>query len=250
MEILRSQCVEIMEQAGGGNRRREEDFMLRRTASMNRSVSWIEVAVVLATMLFPAPLVRAAEGRPLVGIPRHGESAFEFLGRSDQDGPTVTHYGYLTHLFGLADAALFSDPTTRTEATARFTFSATTTLTARHEVGNMIVTAAPGTLTIYFNDTPGSDFAQPGSFAAGQAIATFSVRYHNILNVQAPNEGIATAVADLVQPSASAFTLNGGPHRVGHQGFQLRVRATGPGTRTQVDPVRAFFLLGAQAVVP
>lgn len=224
--------------------------MLRRTVSLNRSVKLIQVAVVLASMLFPAPLVRAAEGRPLVGIPRHGESALEFLGRSDQDGPTVTHYGYLTHLFGLADAALFSDPTTRTEATARFTFSATTTLTARHEVGNMIVTAAPGTLTIYFNDTPGSDFAHPGSFASGHAIATFSVRYHNILNVQAPNEGIATAVADLVQLSASAFTLNGRQHRLGHQGFQLRVRATGQGTRTQVDPVRAFFLLGAQAIVP
>jgi len=224
--------------------------MVRGTASMNGSVRLIRLAVVLATMLCLVPPAVAAEGRSVIGMPRQGESALEFLGRSDQDGPTVTHYGYLTHLFGLGDAALFSDLTTRTEATARFTFSASTTLTARHEVGNMIVTAAPGTLTIYFNDTPGSDFTQPGSFAGGQAIATFSVRYHNILNVQAPNEGIATAVADLVQLSASAFTLNGRHHRLGHQGFQLRVRATGQGTRTHVDPVKAFFLLGAQAIVP
>ena len=224
--------------------------MLRRTVSMNRSAKLLRLAVLLATLPCLVPPALAAHRSSVVGMPRHGESALEFLGRSDQDGPTVTHYGYLTHLFGLANAALFSDPTTRTEATARFTFTTTTILTARHEVGNLIVTAAPGTLTIYFNDTPGSDFTQPGSFASNQPVAIFSVRYHNILNVQGPNEGIATATADLVQLSASAFTLNGRQHRLGTQGLQLRVRATGQGTRTQVDPVKAFFLLGAQAIVP
>jgi len=49
----------------------------------------------------------------------------EFLGKSDQVGADVTHDGYLTHIFGLADELLFSDPSSRTEATARFTFVAT-----------------------------------------------------------------------------------------------------------------------------
>jgi hypothetical protein len=206
--------------------------------------------VVPVTVLFLVSPAVAAEGGSVVGMPRHGESALEFLGRSDQEGPSVTHYGYLTRLFGLADDTLFSDPTTRTEATARFTFFATTALTARHELGNIIITAAPGTLTICFNDTPGSDFSQPASFATGQPIATFSVQYHNILNVQGLNEGISSALADLVQQSASSFSLNGRRHHLGHQGLHLRVRATGQGTRTQVDPVKAFFLLGAQAIVP
>lgn len=224
--------------------------MLQRIVSAIRSRRLVRLAVVPATVLFLVSPAVAAEGGSVVGMPRHGESALEFLGRSDQEGPTVTHYGYLTDLFGLADDTLFSDPARRTEATARFTFFATTTLTARHELGNMIITSAPGTLTIYFNDTPGSDFGHPPSFATGQPIATFSVRYHNILNVQGVNEGISSALADLVQQGASAFRLNERQHRLGHPGLHLRVRATGQGTRTQVDPVKAFFLLGAQAVVP
>ena len=46
------------------------------------------------------------------------QSAFEFLGRSNQEGPNVTHFGYLTHIFGLADELLFASPNMRTEATA------------------------------------------------------------------------------------------------------------------------------------
>ena len=42
----------------------------------------------------------------------------EFIGRSDQSASTITHYGYVTHVSGFADAALFFDPVNRTEATA------------------------------------------------------------------------------------------------------------------------------------
>ena len=66
----------------------------------------------------------------------NGQTAFEILGRSDQSGPQVTHYGYLTHLFGLTDEQLFADANVRTEATARFTFLAVTTLDSRHQHEN------------------------------------------------------------------------------------------------------------------
>ncbi|HLC20505.1 MAG TPA: hypothetical protein VJM10_00155, partial [Candidatus Methylomirabilis sp.] len=208
------------------------------------------LALILATTaIFLCPPATPAKEIPAVGVPSHGENALEFLGRSDQDGLAVTHYGYFTHIFGLADAELFSNPANRTEATARFTFSATTTLNARHELGNIIVTTAPGTLTIYFNETPGADFNQPASFANGHPIATFSVRYHNVLNTQGPNEGIISAAVELVQLSASPFTLNERHHRLGRHGLRERIRASGQGTRTQVDPVRAFFLLGGEATI-
>jgi hypothetical protein len=207
------------------------------------------VLVLAPVAFFVFPQTAPAGEKAIVGAPSNGTRAWEFLGRSDQSGPDVTHYGYLTHIFGVADHLLFSDPNTRTEATARFTFLATTTLTSRHELGNIIATVAPGTLIIYFTDTPGSDFNDPTSFASGQPIAAFSVRYHNVLNVQAPNQGISSATADLLQLNADSFTLDGRWHRLGHRGLRERVWTTGQGTRTQVFPPRAFFLLGGNVVV-
>ena len=45
-----------------------------------------------------------------------------------------------------------------TEATARFTYHATTNLNVRHELGNIIVTAAPGTMALYLNPSAGATF--------------------------------------------------------------------------------------------
>jgi hypothetical protein len=176
-------------------------------------------------------------------------TAFEFLARSDQDGPNVAHYGYLTHVFGLGDELLFADSNVRTEATARLTFLAATTLESRHEHGNIITTSAPGEMTLFFNQNPLGDFNQAESFAAGQPVASYSTRYYNVLNVQAPNQGITNAAVELTQIKAASFAL--GPHRLrlGRPNLRLRLLATGQGTRTQVDPLQAFFLVGGSAIV-
>lgn len=118
----------------------------------------VATLATVALVVFPPPAPASEEEQDFVGLPSKGETAFAFLGRTDQHGPTLTHYGYLTHLFGVADGLLFADPTLRTEATARFTFFAETTLVSRHELGNIIGTAALGTLTIYFNHSAGGDF--------------------------------------------------------------------------------------------
>jgi hypothetical protein len=217
---------------------------MKRSFSLGLLVSTLAMVACLVS-----PTVVPAAEKAIVGTPPEGTKAVEFLGRSDQNGSNLTHYGYLTFIFGLADDLLFLDSNTRTEATARFTFFATTTLSSRFELGNLIATTAPGTLTIYFTDTPGSDFNDPRSFASGQPIATFSIQYHNILNVQAPNQGLSSAIADLVQLHADAFTLEGRRYFLGHKGLRERVWATGQGTRIQVDPLLSFFLLAGNITV-
>ena len=177
------------------------------------------------------------------------QSAFEFLRRSNQEGPNVTHFGYLTHIFGLADELLFASPNMRTEATARFTFFARSTLDSRHELGNLITTSAPGELTLFLNENPQSNFNSPESFARGNAFASYSTRYHNILNVQSPNQGIANAVVEMRQPRVSFFTVNGQRLQWGRPGLRARLSATGQGTRTLTDPLRSFFLIGGQVVI-
>jgi hypothetical protein len=191
-----------------------------------------------------------AAAKPLVvGNAQHGENVLELVGRSKQDGSAVTHFGYLTRIRGLTDDLLFSDPSIPPEAKARFTFFATTTLTARHVLGNIIATAASGPLTIYFNETPGGDFGEPDSFKAGTPIATFSARFHNVLNVQALNAGIISAVADLIQLGDDPFMLDGVRYRLGQRHLRGRLSANGQGTRTQDVPPQSFFLWGGHVVI-
>jgi hypothetical protein len=215
---------------------------------MNRR-TFLQTAGVGSTTVALAATAQADGGEGAKGHPETQSTAFEFLGRSDQDGPQVTHYGYLTHVLGLADGLLFTDPNGRTEATARLTFVAVTSLDSRHEHGNIITTSAPGEMTVFFNENPQGNFNDAESFARGRPIASFATRYHNILNVQAPNQGIANAAVELTQLKATSISF--GPHRfrLGRPQLHLRLSATGQGTRTQADPLHAFFLVAGNAIV-
>jgi hypothetical protein len=192
---------------------------------MRRRLAAVLTALAVSTILALAP------------GPAGADTFAEFIGRTDQQGSAVTHYGYVTRVRGLPNADLFLDPAVRTEATARLTYFATTTLNARHVVGNIITTAtAPGTLTFYERPAGGASFADPASFQVGTPILILTIRYFNVLNVQEANGqgqqvGIATATAD----------AEGG-------GFQFRVRATGQGTLVVNDPASfvSFFLLGGE----
>jgi hypothetical protein len=213
---------------------------------MNRR-NFLQAAGVGSTALALTVPAAAGDKNP-EGVP-DGRVLFEFLGRSNQDGQNVTHFGYLTHLLGLSDDHLFTDANVQTEATARFTFLATSAQDARHEHGNIITTSAPGELALFLNQTPQGDFDDPASFGHGQAIATFATRYYSVLNVQAPNQGITTVTVELTQLRASQFALAGQRLRLGRPGLRARLSATGQGARTQPNPVRAFYLVGGSAIL-
>jgi hypothetical protein len=175
------------------------------------------------------------------------DNVAEFIGRSDQNGNVITHYGYVTHVRGVNDANLFFDPANRSEATAKVTYFATTTLNARHVVGNIITTAtAPGTLTFFLRASGGATFTTPSSFAVGIPISTFTVRYHNVLIVLGANSegqpvGIASATADVE-----------GEPPVG-PALRLRVAAAGQGTLVVNDaanPVSVFLIGGSFVEAP
>jgi hypothetical protein len=215
--------------------------MNRRSFLQAGTVSPTVLALTASTEVTGAP--QRARGNS------EDESAFEFLGRSNQEGPNVIHFGYLTHIFGLANELLFSNPNVRTEATARFTFFSRTTLDSRHELGNLITTSAPGELTLFLNQIPQGNFNNPDSFMRGTAFASYSTRYYNVLNVQSPNQGITNATVELTQHRGGVFVMNGNRFHWGHPGLRARLSATGQGTRTQPEPLRAFFLVGGQVVI-
>ena len=163
--------------------------------------------------------------------------AAEVVGEVAQDDNGLTGYGYVTHLDGLADAALFAGATS--EAGARLTFFSTATVTARFPHGALVSTVGRG--SIAFHLTHGADFANPQSFAAGSVVARFDARLQNIASVVAPNQALTAIEGELVQRLAPVFRLGGRRCRLGHPGLQVHLSATGPGMRTNQTPPRALF---------
>lgn len=204
--------------------------------------------VLLAALLFATALGAQHPGAALsaagaVGAAPIGKIAYEFVGRIDQDALNFVSYGYLTHVDGLPDSVLFSDPVNHSETTARVTYYATATLTARSVISTVTELNALGTSTFYF-DTAGADFADPASFANGTAIGSAAQRSQNIINVQSPNTAVATNFGELVQLAAGTFTYQGQTYTFGHVGGQQRSFFTGEGVRT--DPVAPrSFIVGA-----
>jgi hypothetical protein len=163
--------------------------------------------------------------------------AAEVIGEVAQDGNGLTGYGYVTHLEGLPDAALFAGATS--EAGARLTFFSTAKVTARFPHGALVSTVGRG--TIAFHLAHGADFTDPQSFAAGTVVARFDARLQNIASVVAPNQAITVIEAELVQRRAPTFRLGSHRYRLGHRGLRVHLSATGPGMRTNQTPPRALF---------
>ncbi len=199
--------------------------------------------------LLTAPVFSASYGTE-IGVPPHGETAFELIAKSEQNGSDFAAYGYLTHVFGLSDELAFSSPTVRSEATARFTFSGKLTRPVRETMrSNLIVNVATGTVTFYFNQAPKGNFDDPASFSAGAPIGTALARFQIINNVQAPTVGIITSVADLTQLTVNPFVLGGQQCLLGHVGLVERLFATGMGMLTEPTTPRAFSNLAGHVVV-
>jgi hypothetical protein len=185
-----------------------------------------------------APRASAAAVRRL-GEPHAGRSAAEVVGRIAQSGNTLTGYGFLTHLAGVDDDALFTG-SPHAAGTARITFFATATVGERFPVGVLVSVTGDGSLALHV-DGGGADFAAPESFAHGRRIARFGARFQHVATVFAPNQAISHLEGDLVQHGGRAFALAGRRSRIGHHGLRLRLSTSGQGMRTQPTPPQAVF---------
>jgi hypothetical protein len=194
----------------------------------------LAVAVAVAVPMAGMPAGAAAGPAP-VALPPAGQVSFSYVGRIEQNGVIADDFGYLTSIAGLDEAALFtgSDPLSRSEATARFTYFATARLTMRSVNGNLFATSGTAETTLYLNQQGGARFDQPTSFKRGMAVATWTSRWHDIVNVQQPNRGIARAESDETQRSAHVFTLGGRQYVLGRAGLLSRLSFTGEGSRTE-----------------
>jgi hypothetical protein len=203
-------------------------------------------ALCLAALSIWMGASATASAPKTVGIAPTGRTTQEFLARAHQQVATFTEFGYYTHVAGLPDAALFSDPTQRDEAHARFTFHTTHTLLGRSVMDTLFVLTLSGPTTVYFTANPSRSATDDAAFATGTKIATYATRGHDILSVQAPNQGIATGSEMLTQTQAGTFTLGGRQYRFGQVGFMQHLAATGEGTRSSTDPLVSDIVLAGE----
>ncbi len=212
------------------------------------ALSVMFVAFVVAANNHVAP---AASADVEIGVAPLGETATEFVGRADQNGGNFVSYGYLTHIAGLTDTLLFSQVFTTDQSTAHFTYYATSTLTARFVISSVFIVDSVGMITYYYNPTPSVvvTFSDPTSFQSGTPILTATVRFHDILNVQAANLGISTGVGEMIHFANSPFTIDNVTYRLGRVGLQERSSTTGEGTRTSLIGPQSFVVLAGNSIV-
>lgn len=178
----------------------------------------------------------------VVGVDATDRRAIEFVGQMNQDGTTLTTFGYLTHLQGASDGALFTrprgvhftDPRSADESAARLTLFSVTRLLSVNRIAHHLSVAASGGVAIHLQPGGGARLADPGSFARGTKVATFSGRFQNKLVLfdggQFPGQwATAGLTGDLVQQSATGFSIGGRSVKLGKKGLRWAIDAVGEG---------------------
>lgn len=216
-----------------------------RRAALGAGVSSLAAAA--------SPIARASAQTPVAsfGVPGIAEPAFEFVGRIDQRGGEFTVYGYLTHAAGLDQDELFAndDPADRTEASARLTFHGRAFLTARSILDNLFSVTSDGEIRFYASDTPAGAFTDPDSFAAGTEFAIAGIRIRSVVNVQAPESGIATGTGWFLLTSATPVTIAGQELTLEGIGAPHSIAFTGQGTLEEPIEPRSFIIMSG-GIIP
>jgi hypothetical protein len=221
---------------------------LRRRSSA-RTAAIVGAIVVLVVIAAIVAGRAAAVSVRTVGAGPAGATAFEFVGHDDQPDLAHAHfYGYLTHLRGVADGALFAGAF-QGAATARLTFSVDLALTQHIAEAPLFVTSANGVLTVYLQSSPGADFAAPASFRQGLPVLRLAVRVQDVLDALSLTDGLGSAAGEATIRSSSAFRLGGRRVRIGRPKMRLRIFETGRGIRELGPPVKRTIIAAGGATV-
>lgn len=185
-----------------------------------------------------------------LGRARVGETATRLIGVIDQKDGAFVAYGFYTLLAGLKPAELFSaqtDPVS--ESKAFFTFHGTASLVQRAVVGDVFTLAVAGSLAHYYQGSPASNFANPGSFASGVKIGTSEFALQDVLVQLSPNAGLATLEGQVSQVGARPFRFGGRTIQFGRAGLKTQLTANGLGTaKSLTPPVVRLSLAGTQVI--
>jgi hypothetical protein len=210
-----------------GNTKGKMDMNLKRI-----SIMWLAVAFVITTM--SAPVLPQSKKNSADDV------SMELIGQVINPTPSSSvQYGYLSYVNGI-DTVFSGDP--HDETTALFSFYNDTTNTQVINHGPFRVINRVGTSTIYLNNTPNRNFANPSSFSTGTPLMTAAIRMQVIVDNVA---GTFTATFVLTITSSESFRLGIENLHLGRIGQRLRLTFIGH-LNTPAPPVAhiAGFVVG------
>jgi hypothetical protein len=193
-----------------------------------------------------------------VGAGATDRRSIEFLARVQQTGRDLSAVGWLTHVQGLSASQLVTgatpvastDPAASDPGVRRLTVVVDARLQSISALGTAITGHGVGRAAIHLHPSGGARLDDPASFAAGTAVATFTLSFSHSLAIDTPDRAGATFAADLVQRGARVFTLGGRRHQLGRPALPWSLRATGRGERSDpATPRSQFFLSGDLGVI-
>jgi hypothetical protein len=202
--------------------------------------SLVAALALLSLVCAQRPSFAQAGGGPRAQTPA-GDDAFELVGQvlNVPLTPNSKQYGYLSFVNGVDD--VFSGGP-QNETTALFTFFTEAVTTRVINDGNLRVVNRTGTTTVYFDDTPDGNFADPETFRDGTPVLTMSLRQQVILDTA---EGTFTTVNFNTVTSAPAFSVGGETIRLAKERDQFRTFISG---RTNTTGTPAGFVIAGYAV--
>lgn len=219
-----------------------------RLFSRRATLATVPIAALSARGVLAQESTPVPDDDRRIGVNTRGATAFEFVGKIEQRGLEFSLLGYVTHIARLSSGSLFvgDDPFARSEADARVTLVATASGTARSILENLFVVNASGAAQFFLIDG-GASFDDPASFSTGIEIASASIRMQDVINVQAPQQGIATGVGDLTLETTSPFDLADASHVLGGSGERYRLSFTGQGLLRNPETLEATVLVAGYA---
>ncbi len=181
-----------------------------------KPISAMLLAVVFVLTFMSAPVLPQSKKNSPEDV------SMELIGQVLNPTPTSSiQFGYLSYVNGI-ETVFTGDA--HNEATALFTFYNDTTNTQVINNGPFRVINRVGTSTIYLNNTPSGDFANPNSFRIGTPVMTAAIRMQVIVDNVA---GTFIATFVLTITSVEAFTSGNENLHLGSLRQKLRLTFSG-----------------------
>ena len=185
-----------------------------------------------------------------VGMAPEARDAIDVIGTILQDGPVLTGFGWLTHVAGLSNADLFTDPAHRRAGTARLRWHAEVHVSSIDVLGNIFFGSGRGRLRIFYAAHGGARDDQPDSFATGRLVARYAGRFRNVQTVIAPDHAVTEITGELSQRTAQRFVVRGRHRQLGRAGVLQRLRASGFAVRTEPTIPRSTRYVAGGITIP
>jgi hypothetical protein len=202
-----------------------------RATNLGALIGLLALGIGLAGWSLPAvalPLLRQEAAATLteVGSGPVGDRGFSATGRAVYQPDGISFFGYLTQV-NVLDPTLLANGSPITEQNAVFTYSGEIADPTVQNRGDVTMFSGDGVFRVYVQPQSALSWSDPASFAAGQAVAEFSIGLHDTLQRQAPDVGILVGDDALTQTVAGEFTLAGQRYRFGQKGIGERLRTVG-----------------------